>query len=293
MRGRVRGAVAVVVAGLVPVLVGGPVFAAAVVLIGLACWREYLRIARNLTPAPGVSRLGAATIVAFGAAGLWSWPAAVVAAIAFAGVAAPLVRQFPRAGEPDVLTYWGLGGSGSVYIGVPVLAAAALRQSTGPAAPWIEALAGRLAFGWPPAGHGLGWVLAVVLLTWANDTAAYLVGRAAGGRRLSPRISPNKTVAGAIGGLAGAAAVGAGCWAAFGLLGGWPAGLLVGLLLGAVGQIGDLAQSFIKRQAGVKDSGDFIPGHGGVFDRVDALWAAFPVAWVLSWALGVAAATPR
>lgn len=279
MATRARGAVLVVVAGLTPLLVGGPVFAAAMAALGLACWHEYLRIARNLAPAPGISRFGAAAIVGFAAAGLFGWPTPVVAGIAFAAVLGPLVRQFGRAGAPHVLTAWGLGAAGSLYIGLPVLAATDLRQRTGPAASWLDGATANLALGWPAAPNGFAWAFAVVLCTWLADTGAYLVGRAFGRRKLSPTISPNKTVEGAIGGLVGATLAGAICWAAFALPGGWPAGAGVGLVLGFVGQVGDLAESFIKRQGGVKDSGALIPGHGGVFDRVDALLVAFPAAW--------------
>jgi phosphatidate cytidylyltransferase len=279
---RAVGAVLVVVVGLVPLLLGGPAFAVLMAALGLACWREYLLIARHLTPAPGVSRYGATTVALLAAAGLFGWPLPLVVVVAFAGVLAPLVRQFRRSGEPDVLTYWGLGAAGSLYVGLPVLAATSLRGLDGQAAPWLERFAAGVSLGWPPAAHGLAWAVAAVVCTWLADTGAFLVGRSLGRRRLSRQISPNKTVEGAVGGLLGAVIAGAVCWAAFGLAGGWPLGAAVGLVLGIVGQVGDLAESFVKRQAGVKDSGNVIPGHGGVFDRVDALFVAFPVAWALA-----------
>jgi len=126
------------------------------------------------------------------------------------------------------------------------------------------------------------WVLAVVLSTWAGDSAAYLSGRAFGQHKLAPMVSPGKTIEGAIGGFLAAVLVSA---AAFGLSGVLPiwAGALVGAGIGASGQLGDLSESFLKRQAGVKDSGDLIPGHGGMLDRVDALLFAFPTALLLFW----------
>jgi phosphatidate cytidylyltransferase len=113
------------------------------------------------------------------------------------------------------------------------------------------------------------WLLAAV---WANDIAAYGVGRAVGGPKLAPRLSPNKTWAGFIGGVAAAGLIGALCALASGAD---PAALAgVSLLLGVAGQLGDLAESWAKRHFGVKDSGRLIPGHGGLLDRVDGLLAA-------------------
>lgn len=119
----------------------------------------------------------------------------------------------------------------------------------------------------------LVWVLGVV---WATDTAAYLTGRTIGGPKLAPAISPGKTWSGAIGGVIGAAIVGAGMASAVGSEP-WLA-VLASLPLSVVAQAGDLAESAVKRRFGVKDSGSIIPGHGGVFDRADALLAAAPAA---------------
>ncbi|MBI3610213.1 MAG: phosphatidate cytidylyltransferase [Nitrospirae bacterium] len=109
------------------------------------------------------------------------------------------------------------------------------------------------------------------LVTWAGDTGAYYAGKGLGRRRLAPRISPNKTVEGAIGGLI------ASLLAAF-LAQRWflpflstQDGFFLGLLLGILGQMGDLTESMFKRSAGVKDSGRFLPGHGGILDKVDSL----------------------
>jgi phosphatidate cytidylyltransferase len=120
------------------------------------------------------------------------------------------------------------------------------------------------------ARNSLLWFLGVMI---ANDCLAYGVGRIVGGPKLMPRISPKKTWSGAVGGIVAAALAGAGvAWAMAAtspvLLG------LTGLVLAVVAQIGDLAESRIKRLAGVKDSGSIIPGHGGILDRVDGIAAA-------------------
>ena len=144
---------------------------------------------------------------------------------------------------------------GLVYIGLPCWALLYLRAE-------------------PAAGmHTILWLFAVV---WAADTGAYVVGRAVGGPKMSPIISPKKTWSGLIGGIAAAALVGAvvsillekhgivvfSAWSAF---------------IGAVSQGGDVVESWVKRHFGVKDTSALIPGHGGLFDRVDGLLAAAAV----------------
>ena len=111
---------------------------------------------------------------------------------------------------------------------------------------------------------------------WVCDSAAFYIGSSLGRRKLAPSISPNKTVAGAVGGMIGAAAV-AVLFKVLNLVP-WsiPVVLGAGLLIGFLGQLGDLAESMIKRDAGVKDSGSLIPGHGGMMDRVDALLFTVP-----------------
>jgi phosphatidate cytidylyltransferase len=122
-------------------------------------------------------------------------------------------------------------------------------------------------------------------VVWANDIAAYACGRAIGGPKLAPRLSPNKTWAGFVGGVASAGALG---WAAARLAGAAaPAPLAAAsLFLAVAGQLGDLAESAAKRHFGVKDSSRLIPGHGGILDRVDGLLAASVAAAVLSLGTG-------
>lgn len=129
-----------------------------------------------------------------------------------------------------------------------------------------------------PAGPVPAWL--ALTGTWATDTAAYLAGRALGRYRLLPAISPGKTVEGAIAGLLAATAATAGVARLFGYPLLWGAAL--GVVIGSVSQIGDLAESAMKRQAGVKDSGDLLPGHGGILDRFDGLiWVAPAVYYAL------------
>lgn len=129
-------------------------------------------------------------------------------------------------------------------------------------------------------------VLLPVILTWASDVGAYFAGRAVGGPKLIPSVSPGKTIAGAVGGVALTVVV---CWAyvqwllrPHASLAFTPIGLLTfGVLISAAAQVGDLAESLFKREAGVKDSGSLFPGHGGALDRLDSLFFVLPVAYVL------------
>ena len=116
------------------------------------------------------------------------------------------------------------------------------------------------------------WVFGMV---WATDIGAYFAGRAFGGARLAPRISPSKTWSGLVGGMVAALIASATIGDRAGIAG---VPLWIGLFMGLLAQLGDLAQSWMKRRAGVKDSGKLIPGHGGLFDRVDGV---LPVALLL------------
>jgi phosphatidate cytidylyltransferase len=141
---------------------------------------------------------------------------------------------------------------------------------------------------------GTALVFFPLILTWAQDTGAYAVGRTMGRHKLIPRVSPGKTVEGAIGGIIVTVAV---CWvyvrfvlvpyAQLGLL---PAGIIAfGVIISLAAQVGDLAESLLKREAGVKDSSHIIPGHGGVLDRFDSLLFVLPVAYALLGAMLVPA----
>lgn len=149
---------------------------------------------------------------------------------------------------------------GVVYVGVPVLALVFLRAR--------------------PDGLLLTfWAMALV---WACDSAAFFAGRAIGGPKLAPAISPNKTWAGFIGGVLGAGAFAAALVWLFGL----PVALALATpFLAMLAQAGDLYESHLKRVAGVKDSGTLLPGHGGILDRLDGLVAVAPVAALLLLAL--------
>lgn len=126
---------------------------------------------------------------------------------------------------------------------------------------------------------GVQWVLVIMLIVMTNDSAAYYSGSAFGKHRLYPLVSPKKSVEGAIGGLVGS--LGGTMVAKFTFFSQLTYGdvILTALVVGMVGQAGDLFESLLKRSFGVKDSGTIIPGHGGVLDRMDSILFAAPITY--------------
>lgn len=142
--------------------------------------------------------------------------------------------------------------------------------------------------------HDAGLFLPTLAAVIGTDVGAYFAGRTIGGPRIAPSISPSKTWAGLFGGMAGAALLYAlaniflsGDLAAFG--GRLALVILIGAVIAVVAQAGDFFESWLKRRAGVKDSGNLIPGHGGMFDRVDGLLPACIAAYILFRAMGALA----
>lgn len=135
---------------------------------------------------------------------------------------------------------------------------------------------------------GDGWVLAVLLGTFATDSAAFFVGRSIGRRKLAPNISPGKTVEGAIGGLIASIASYLFLTLAAGLLTNWLHAVVLGVVVGMTTQLGDLAESAFKRSVRAKDASATIPGHGGMLDRIDSLVVAGVVVYYLLQILRVA-----
>lgn len=143
--------------------------------------------------------------------------------------------------------------------------------------------------------RGVVYLLSLLAIVWVADIGAYFVGRKVGGRKLAPRISPGKTLSGALGGMAAAViwvwvsslmgTMGPVGYSTFGadLVAGWtlPGALVLAALLAWLSVAGDLFESLLKRRAGRKDSSNLLPGHGGVFDRIDAVLPVVPLAMLL------------
>lgn len=126
---------------------------------------------------------------------------------------------------------------------------------------------------------GSSWLLLLMLIVMTNDTAAYYIGSAFGRHRLYEAVSPKKSIEGALGGLLGSLAGTLAAKFTFFPSLGFEDAVLTALIIGIIGQIGDLFESLLKRSFGVKDSGTIFPGHGGVLDRLDSILFAAPVTY--------------
>jgi len=232
----------------------------------------------------------------------WPWLPALVAAAA-AGMGIEWARLVKGGPEPRRMLIVATPLAASVLAAfaypaaacaVAVMGAATVgAQAVGRTAPaplwaasgtlWVAL--GCVGFLWSAMTGGRATTLWLLILVWAVDIAAYAVGRAIGGPKLAPALSPNKTWAGFAGGLVGAGLVGCGAAA---LADGVPAIVVpASVVLGIAAQLGDLVESAAKRRFDVKDSGGLIPGHGGLLDRLDSLLAASLILAVLMLVTGV------
>ncbi|MGE7960125.1 phosphatidate cytidylyltransferase [Pseudomonas sp. NPDC089530] len=183
------------------------------------------------------------------------------AAVLWWGLATFLVLTYPRTSE-----HWA-GAAAKLVIGLLIL---------------LPAWQGLVFIKQQPLGNWL--IMAVMVLVWGADIGAYFSGKAFGKRKLAPQVSPGKSWEGVYGGLLLSLVI----TAVVGLVAGWSFGQIILGLLGAaivvfISVVGDLTESMFKRQSGIKDSSNLLPGHGGVLDRIDSLTAAIPVFAVLLW----------
>jgi phosphatidate cytidylyltransferase len=227
------------------------------VLIALLAFREYADIAGRAGATVSRPAGAMATALACVAVGVPGLPVDVALAGTTLGLAAVVLAGAAAGRTGEALHDAALSAFAPLYIGVPLGLLAATRWSLGREA-----------------------TLLLILTVALSDTAQYYTGRLLGRHLLAPVISPKKTVEGAVGGFAGGLM-------GLGVLGHWwlpdmPLHwrLLLGVALAAVGIVGDLFESLLKRSVGVKDASSIIPGHGGVLDRIDALLFAAPVFYV-------------
>jgi phosphatidate cytidylyltransferase len=238
------------------VVLGGPVFALAMAGIGVLCLREYFLMTASLRPLQMAAYIAVvATIVAayFGTA----FNILLLATASFPLLFLFGARRHPREG---VVVAMGVTVLGALWIGLPLVHAVLLRELP---------------------DHGAALLIDVLVGTFAADTGAYATGRMFGSHRIAPDLSPNKTIEGLIGGfLIGTMAF----WFA-GLYQDWLSGvdaLIIGAAVAAVGPIGDLFASMVKRDLGRKDTGRLFGPHGGLLDRLDAVFFTIVVGYYLS-----------
>lgn len=239
---RIASAAVLAPAALAIAYVGAPIFELALAAVaGILAW-EWTRLCDSRRPALLMILLTLVAVIAVGAV--------VVGKPRYAALVIPVGAAAAFLAEGSERRLWMMGGA--AYIALPLAALEWIRVST-------------------PAGRDL--VVWILLVVWASDTFAYIVGRTVGGPKLAPAISPKKTWAGLFGACAGAAAAGAIVAMAMGARElAVAAALAAGL--GVLGQGGDLLESSVKRHFHVKDASGIIPGHGGLLDRMDALLAA-------------------
>lgn len=247
-------------------LLPSPWFFALILLAAVVAAAEFVRLLRPLAPGAPLGVLP--VLVGAGAIALWL---ALETDPAAGGAGAPEVRAvaaglvfsvglscavlFGRTPAAQALPAVGGLCFGTVYLALPAVALGRLRESD----PWL--------------------VVLVFALVWLGDTAAYYVGSRWGRHKMAPVVSPNKSWEGAAASLAVALATSAvWSWLALGAV--RPAALALGVVVNAAAQVGDLAESLFKRGSGIKDSGNLLPGHGGMLDRIDGLLFAAPVLWV-------------
>lgn len=251
---------------------GGLVLAALLALLaGVGAW-ELFRLARA-SGVPAIESVGIplAALVPLGAHAVWiGWLDAPLAAGGALFVALAGTVLFSRSPDQRPLASVAITTFGVLYAGATLAYAYALRHHRFV----VE----------PAAGAAL--VFFPIVLTWVSDTGAYAAGKSLGRRKLMPAVSPGKTVEGTIGGIVASMA---GAWAYNTLLlqpvaqlalTPWTA-LVFGAVISAVGQVGDLVESLFKREAGVKDSSTLLSAHGGVLDRLDSLYFAIPVGYLV------------
>jgi phosphatidate cytidylyltransferase len=177
----------------------------------------------------------------------------------------------------------------TVTIALSLIILVFIRQKEGVFASWAWMMGGILYIGWLLSllvilrlDAGRNWIFLALFTTFASDTAAYFIGKAIGVHKLAPSISPGKTWEGAIAGVCGGVIISV----LFTLdtpfqlpVHYWQA-IILGVLISVFGQLGDLAESLLKRNFGVKDSGGIMPGHGGILDRLDSILFAGAVVYV-------------
>jgi phosphatidate cytidylyltransferase len=280
MKQRSISSIGVVIVGIVPALLGSPVFSIVITLIALGALYELYRAYQRVGARPST----------------WTGSVAVIALIVIAGTDAPfraltgamvgytLIALAQHLGKRDItgaLLDWAFSLSGVMYVGVTLMHFVLIRRIQGDSEMnWITEADNLIGDG--GAALGLAWLLMVLVTTWLTDVFAYLIGRTWGTTKLIPRISPGKTREGAIAGFVGGMVTGTITAYAFGVPVPIYVAAPIGGLVALAAMIGDLSESLIKRNIDIKDMGSIIPGHGGLMDRIDALLFTVPLVFYIA-----------
>lgn len=269
MKTRSISAIGIVLVSIVPSILGGWFFALTVAVIFSVAFRELLKLIDSkdsFTEWFGLSIIALACAIAV----IWPGDEGLPLVLVLLCLV-PLAFVILPADGPVRLSDWAVRMGAAAYLTLPAYGAVSLRETEGiTSAVWLRDLVDAMP-GSRETAEGLGWFLFALLITWMSDTFAYLVGKTVGRTKLIPRVSPNKTVEGALGGLAAASITAVLVVNLLGLPMNLIVAAILGVVLAALGMLGDLFESQLKRRAGVKDSGNAIPGHGGFLDRIDAL----------------------
>lgn len=288
LRQRAISSVFIVLLTLGPAILGRTLFAVVAAAIFGLIVHEFTNLLRQAghRPVAGIGYLillGALLLVTTHRWEQWS-TALIVAAIFL-----PLLVILFRPDHRGALVDWAVTTAAALYVAIPAAHFVLLRDLPGSLHNFVNQLDATGAWQ-SPLGQisavGLAWYLLAQCVTWLTDVGAYLFGRLWGRHKLAPLISPGKSVEGAVGGLVLGGLTAMLCAWGFGLPMAAPLALAVGIFLSVCGQLGDLAESLLKRQAGIKDSSTLIPGHGGIFDRLDSLLIVATVTYYLARIIG-------
>jgi phosphatidate cytidylyltransferase len=242
---RILAAIPAIAYAIFIIVAGGWVFAAGALVLGFVCLHELFRMYEHVRP---VKLAGFLALAGLAVAALEGGERQVLLAlVAFVPLMFLLGMAVPRRDGPSLTAGMSLTMFGVVWVGMAIAHAILLRETA----------------------HGDGIIVDILVGTFLGDTGAYLGGRYFGTRKLSPRISPNKTVEGLVIGFLTAVVA---TWAA-GLYQDWLThgqALILGAAVGAAAPVGDLLESAVKRDAGTKDAGTLFGAHGGALDRLDA-----------------------
>ncbi len=268
-------------------LLGGAIFAAVITALAVGVYYEVARMTPVIGLGTALHISGYIVIVCCASLALLTrepWGTALAVALVALLPATMLFRANP---ESDSFTSLMTTMALASYVGLTVHAAIGLRELPGELeVGWANDLGALFTLTGDSTALGMAWTMIAIAATWLADTSALFIGRAFGRTPLFPHVSPKKTVEGAAGGVLGAVIATVTLVATFGVPGVTiPMAILVGAVFATIGIYGDLFESFTKRAASVKDSGTLIPGHGGIFDRMDALFPTLLVAWVIASAI--------